>query len=394
MHSLNAGLYWLLPGPRSLIEKIATQITSSRVLVVNLPKTTVPGTREGITRGLQDAHFPHPIRLLIRSGTDIASDVGVHFGEGNRRVTAAELARVHLASASSILLQPDDAKAQALCDAYTVEFMAATGHTEGNVHLATTIHDASHQGDGHQNDIHLITFDGGLTPDEMDAYVSLRMINRPGPGSTRLLRAIISEFAGFDALFAERLMLLDDSQILAIRDHLGLLLGEDHERWRTLSWLTGTRSIVTSQPHLLHDFYLAEHGMAEQKVNAKGRIDRRYWRACLKAVTPWSEERRSEVVKIFLPQLRQIAARHPKGKIAIPQGDFERLVESEDIEYNNISGMAKRGLLDVKTENERRAVNICRKTKLVRDDIAHLRAPKPELLSELIQAMDGLVHLE
>jgi hypothetical protein len=88
---------------------------------------------------------------------------------------------LHLASASSILLQPDDAKAQALCDAYTVEFMAATGHTEGNVHLVTTIHDASHQGDGHQNKIHLITFDGGLTPDEMDAYVSLRMINRPRP---------------------------------------------------------------------------------------------------------------------------------------------------------------------------------------------------------------------
>ena len=72
----------------------------------------------------------------------------------------------------------------------------------------------------------------------------------------------------------------------------------------------------------------------------------------------------------------------------------QRLVDSEDLEYNNISGMAKRDILDVKTENERRAVNVCWKTKLVRDDIAHLRAPKPELLSELIQAMDGLVHLD
>jgi hypothetical protein len=368
------------------------RVNTARVLVVNLPRTMIPGTHDGIVRGLSDAHIRDPIRLLIRRGTDIASDVGAHFS--NRRLTAGQLADYQAATQMAVILQAEDDLAQAMCEQYTMEFMAATEHCDGNVHLVTTIHHSANQNDSHIGKVQLITFDGGLTPDEMDAYVALRMVNRPGPGSTRLLRAIVSEFAGFDVQFAERLMHMEDSQLLGIRDQLSLLLGEDPDRWRTLDWLTGTTSIVSSTPHVLHDFYVSEHGLNDQKEDAKDRISRRYWRACLKSITPWLEERRSEVLRYFHPQLSQIAAADPSGKIPVPTGNNRyRYVEPDEIEFNNIVGLFYSKKLSPNSPPEQKALNICMSTKSVRDDIAHMRAPASTDLFSLIHGMDDLIRI-
>lgn len=396
MCTIDAGLYWLLPGPRDFINKIATRISSSRVLVANLPRSIVPGTRECIIRGLRDAHIQDPIQLIIRNGTDIANDVGVHFGIP--RMTAPQLAEFHSSSEIVVILQAQDDKAQQQCEQYTLDFMEATSYYHGNVCLVTSIHDNQHQKDSQLGKVQLINFDGGLTPDEMDAYVALRMVNRSGPGSTRLLRAIISEFAGFDAQFAERLIQLDDAQILAIRDQLRLLVGEDPDRWRKLDWLLGTTSIVTPMPHVLHDFYLSEYGTDQQKEEAKGRISRRYWRACLKVISPWLEERRREVVGHFLPQLRQIAAKDASRQIPVPIGkdkcgmDKFRYIEPGDVEFNNIVGLYYSQQIKVVSIDEKKALKICQSAKPVRDNIAHMRAPNIQDLINLIQDMDTLVE--
>jgi hypothetical protein len=392
MYTIDAGLYWLLPDPRSFINKIATRVNTARVLVVNLPRTMVPGTHDGIVRGLSDAHIRDPIRLVIRSGTDIASDVGAHFS--NRRLTAGQLADYHAATQMAVILQAENDVAQTMCEQYTIDFMAATEHCHGNVHLVTTIHHRANQSDSQIGKVQLITFDGGLTSDEMDAYVALRMVNRPGPGTTRLLRTIVSEFAGFDAQFAERLMHMEDSQILGIRDQLSLLVGEDPDRWRTLDWLTGTNSIVSSTPHVLHDFYVSEHGLNDQKEDAKERISRRYWRACLKSITPWLEERRSEVLRYFYPKLVQIAAADPSGKIPVPTGNNRfRYVEPDEIEFNSIVGLFYSKKLSANSPPEQKALNICMSTKPVRDAIAHMRAPSSADLFNLIHGMDALIGI-
>lgn len=390
MYTIDAGLYWLLPGPREFMRKIAARITTARVLVVNLPRNAVPGTREGISRGLGDAHIQDPIRLIIRGNTDIANDVGAHFSY--RRMTASQLAGFRAPAEMAVILQAEDDQAQVMCEQFTAEFMEATGHSDGNVYLVTSIHDKDHQEDSQIGTVQLITFDGGLTADEMDAYVALRMVNRPGPGSTRLLKAIVSEFAGFDAQFAERLMHLDDAQILAIRDQLGSLLGEDPERWRRLAWISGTTSIVTLMPHVLHDFYLSEYGSGRQKEAAGERISRRYWRACLKTITPWLEERRREVLHHFYPQLEQIASGNPNGKIQVPIGNNKfRYVDPDEVEFNNVVGLSYTKQISATSPDELRALKICQSAKPVRDAIAHMRAPSVVDLANLIHEMDALL---
>lgn len=392
MHTLDAALYWRLPGPRNFVQRIATHIWSARVLVINLPKTVVPGTSDAIDRGLCDAHLQDPIRLAIRSGTDIASDIGMHFG--NQRITAERLADHRSSTDTAVVLRAEDARAQDMCEQYTREFMAATQYSHGNVRLVTSIHHKDHSRDKQIGNVQLIIFDGGLTADEMDAYVALRMANRPGPGSTRLLRAIISEFAGFDAQFAERLMQLDDLQILSIRDQLRLLIGEDPDRWRSLTWLSGGASIVTPAPHILHDFYLFEHGPHQQKEEARQRISRCYWRACLKTMSPWLEERRRPLLQHFRVQLEQIAAKDPDGKLSVPIGNNKfRYVDPEEIEFNNIVGLSYSGQICATSDTERLALKICKSAKPVRDDIAHMRSPSTADLVNLIHEMDSLISV-
>ncbi len=388
MEAIDTGLYWKLPGPSDFVQKIASAVTKSRGVVVNLPEMMVHGTRDGITEGLCHANIHHPISLIIRSGTDIASDVGVHFE--TRRITAAQLAAHHSQVESAVILHSMDVRSQELCEEYTKEFMTATQYTKGNVQLVSTIHNEELLKEGNATNIHLIPFDGGLLADEMDAYVALRMIKRHGPGSTRLLRTIVSEFAGFDAQFAERLMAMDNGQILHIREELRALMEEQPDRWRIDSWLQGTYSINGNAPHVLRDQYQATYGISEEARQARRRIDERYWRACLREITPWLEKNRRQVIAPFYSQLHQLGDPSVGNKISIPVGKRkERLVEAEEVEYNNIVGLSYEGKIIANNGIEQHALKSCKSAKAVRDDIAHGRAPSPEMIKELIVNIDA-----
>ncbi len=387
---IDSRLYWVLPGPKRFVHKVATCIGNSRVLVVNMPSKTLPGTHDGVAQGLRDALVTEQLPLTIRGHMDIAEEIGSHFGD--RRITPAHLAGQACPQATAVLLRAEDIKAQQQCERYALQFLEASKRHDGNVRLVTTLHDPKIQSDSSVEGVHAITFDGGLTPDEMDAYVALRMVDRPGPGSTRLLRSIVAEFAGFDAQFAERLTELDDEQLLSIRRALPALLAEDRERWRTLDWLQGSCSVVSTTAHVLHDCYLAQHANEFEKLDAIARIERRFWQACVKVMLPWLEQRRRPVLEVFMPQLRAIAAGDEDGKLRVPRGDHVFPLSPEEIELNNVVGMAHKKKLSVETDQQGAALTVCKAAKRVRDDIAHTRAPKAQDLRELISTADELLR--
>lgn len=383
-------LYWSLPGPRKFIARVAESISSSRILWVNLPTEVLPGTWEGVLAGLRDAHIENPINLIIRGGTNIASDIGVHFSA--KRITAEELISLEAPRRTAIVLRAEGIDGAKNCNAYAQEYLEALGKGCGNVHLVIAGHDDSLTADIKQGEIQVIAFDGGLSADEMDAYVALRMLSRPGPGSTRLSRAIISEFAGFDVELAEQLIQLDESQIVNIVDNLGVLMGAGPYRWRSDSWLMRTRSSsAPGMTHVLHDCFLSEHGLPDEKEKAASRVKARYWRACVKTLTPWLEERRVRVIEYFSSEIQRLASTN-NGKIAKPLPNNKIIyIDPAELEYNNIVGISRNAGLSINTADQAAALSICKTAKDVRDDIAHLRMPKPENVSRLINEMDRLV---
>jgi hypothetical protein len=385
--SIDPQLYWSLPGPKNFISRIRLSIANARLLWLNMPEQVVPGTWTGIEDGLHQAHIETK-KLYVREGTDISSDLGVHLEQA--RFTAHEFAHYNQRSLA-VLLIPDGPVGLKHCQQFAVEFhdtwkrntLACSGHViicDRNQDVTT---------DQHDDGISTIAFDGGLTPDEMDAYVALRMLEIPGPGSTRLTRAIVSEFAGFDVEFAEQIISLDQSQIMRICENMGILQDDDQKRWRQPSWIYRSNSLVNpGATHVLHDFYLAQHGSEFEKDSALNRIKRRYWRACIKVITPWIEERRPQVLSHFSKQINTIAAKN-NGKIPNERTGF--CLDPEAIEFNNIVGMVSAKVLKIETPEQNAAYVICRKVKNVRDEIAHLRMPKVNDVLDLILAMDGFL---
>lgn len=390
MSTIDAQLYWLMPGPRSFVASVAARLSHSRLIAINMPYVIVPGTWDRIRQGLKDGFVDDVVELAVRSGTDIATDVGFHFG--GARLTAQALAAVSITKRRAVLLKAEDAAAHGLCRQYGYDFMKASGYAGGNVRLVISLHDGVFENES-DHSIQIISFDGGLTADEMDAYVGLRMIGRSGPGTTRLTKAIVSEFAGFDAVFAERLMELDESKTLALRDQLEAIESEQPDRWRLGTWEDGARSkLRIGDAHVLHDAYLLRSGTTQQKEAANERINRRYWRACVKVLTPWLEERRREVVMRLHKQIEQHAA-HNAGKILVPRGNGRTIsIDPEELEYNNIVGMANEGILLPTTQEDARAISVCRTVKRVRDAIAHLRAPDSNDIATMIREMDLLLN--
>lgn len=388
--SIDSALYAMLPGPCAFIHRVALSANEHRHLVINHPHSISLGLRNAVRRGLLDAHIdPEDVIILtIQDDADVAACVGVHFG--HQRMTGAVFAGIGGTAPKAVVLIAVGKQSQSHCDNYAADFRSATAYSHGLTRLVTLMQEADFREDMTDGASRVITFDGGLLPQEMSAYIAFRMVNRPCFGSTGLLTAIVAEFAGFDAEFAERLMLMNTSQLLGIQTCLELLMEEDPLRWRHASWLTGSLSHCSTTPHVLHDCYLAKYGVGDTRELARKRIEARYWRACVREITPWIEERRHNVMSVFRPKLHAIAAGHPSGMIAIPSPSphKERYVHPEDVETNNIVGMVRHGVLSVDGANEIMALSLCRLIKPVRDDIAHLRAPSATDLVELVSRVD------
>lgn len=388
--TIAADLYWTLPGPRKFIGRVAESAGLVRLLWVNLPLEPIPGLWEGVKTGLKHAHIDRVVELIIREGTDIAADIGFHLSL--RRITAEELISFEAPRRTAVILRAEGAKGHANCDMYSRAFLESVGKGHGNVMLVVSGHEANLVEDVCKGELGVVGFDGGLSPDEMDAYVSIRMLDRSGPGSTRLTRSIVSEFAGFDVEVAEQLMQLDESQLVSVVDHLGALMDEGGARWKDDSWMARTRS--TAAPgvtHVLHDYFLSKHGSGEIRDQASKRTSARYWRACVKTLTPWLEERRLKVIGFFASQVNKIAAAN-NGKIPKPIGaNRVVMVDPAELEYNNIVGMSGAGEIMTATEKEQAALTVCKLAKYVRDDIAHLRMPAVMDVVRLIVEMDRLL---
>jgi len=357
------------------------------MMAINLPLVTVAGTWDLVQQGIEHAHITQVFKIMVSEGTDIAADVGFQFNRTS--LNGAQLADHMAHTASAVILRSESQAGMDLCADYAAEFGKAIEHGQGNVRLITALHSEEYAQDVSGAGIQIVTFDGGISHDEMEAYVAVRMMSRPGPGSTRLMRAIVSELAGFDAHFAERLMCLDQSEILSIPNQLNKLLDKSPERWRVSSWLHGTRSHASSENHVLHDQYLAEHGSPEQRESARHRITRRYWRACVKVLTPWMEERKQPVLSIFKLHIAQRLT--TDGTIKVARGKRDAFIPPEELEYGNIVGMHYYEGLTPTTPREFTALSVCKCVKAVRDDISHMRAPDPQKVLQLIHEMDALL---
>lgn len=395
-----ADLYWQLPGPKHFVTRVSESLLASRILWINLPHEALPGTWDGVKEGIRHAHFGDPLELTIRDGTDVAGDVGVHFGA--RRLTAEQLVSHVAPQPTAIILRSSGVDGRSNCDAYVTDFMTAMEGASGNIRLVVEGHVPDLVADCAGSGVCAVVFDGGLSVDEMEAYVSLRMLDRAGPGSTRLTRYIVSEFAGFDVEVAEQMMRLDESQIVNIIENLPLLMGDTPARWKHDSWLWRTRSLaLPTMTHALNDKYLAEHGPEPGREAAMQRLKSRYWRASVKALTHWLEERREAVIGVFSQRLDMIAAANG-GRLLKPAG-LDRsgqprviAMERSEVEFNNIVGMyyypPTKDLWKGLSPSEIDALDICQKVKPVRDALAHMRMPEPGPVSDLIVAMDRLMR--
>jgi len=219
------------------------------------------------------------------------------------------------------------------------------------------------------------------------------MADRQGPGNTRLLKGIVAEFAGFDVSFAERLRNLSDTDILSVTDVLPSLLAQSANPYRLDSWLQGAKSIARpDELHTLRDAYLARSGQNAERKAAKERIETRYWRACLREITPYLEERQARVIQRLHAVLDR-AGLAEDGAIERTRGTRTIKVSVDDLEYNDIAYLKKQGgLADHASQEERDAIDVCEAAKRVRDAIAHMRPPTPDAIRALTTKMDALLQ--
>lgn len=391
MNTINSSLYWSLPRPREFVEKITQASRTARLLVLSLPEF-MPlqplHTLHAVELALKRANIPDPAVLHIQDGMNISATVGTHFG---MPLMPAESLAHHVHSTQhAVVLSASGQRAQEHCEKYAGEFIGALQDAVGNIRLVLTVHNGEHEHDSAAPNIRVIAFDGALNGAEMDAYVAQRMVSRPGPGSTSLYRHLVTEYAAFDPGLAETLALMEPHQILDLPGSLTGLLSDNPLRWSHDSWVAGTRCSCSKETHPLREWYLATHpGAQSQRFIALS--ERRYWKACLKALIPWLEERRQGIIEMLDRPLTQID-RGGSKKIEKRSGTSTISVTRGELEYNDLvfqSYQPKFNQIN-HTLDETKAITICQLAKTVRDDLSHLRRPDMEEVAALISNMDEL----
>ena len=391
MSEISSSLYWSMPGPLTFLEKVAESSRKVRALFLSFPEHPIGQPLRAVEGALNKAGIHDPVVLNIQDGMNISVEIGTHFN--NTNMPAQSLAHHNHGSPHAVVLNAKGTRAQEHCEKYASEFVLAMDHSSGDVMLVVAIHDGKFKADAHDENFSVIAFDGALKPAEMNAYVAQRMVSYEGPGSTSLLRHLVTEYAGFDPLLAERLAEMDASHLQALPGSLSQILSESPVRWSRCSWVDGTTCSSSKDAHSLYEWYQATH-FGPESAHFKRLSERRYWRACLKAIIPWLEERRLMIIGMLSKPLDEVErAAGSTGKISKKIGMNSTLVSRDVLEYNDLAFQArtdefKRTKL---TLAEQTAVAICFSAKRVRDDISHLRKPDVKEIDFLIASMDALV---
>jgi hypothetical protein len=392
--TVSTDLYWILPTPRAFIEVVAGTLASERALLIRLPAIAIPGLHRAIENALELVHLGETHRrwLKIEDGMSVATQIGAALEL--RPVSAEELAVTERAPARAIILEAMGGNAVSSCAEYLSGFTAALPASEphGRPRLLALIPEALEApvtAFAHPN--REIRFSGALSKEEMAAYVAVRMTERAGPAKTGLLRNLVTEFAGFDAQLAEELIACSDEALLALPQSLERFAGQADSRWRSGRWAALCYADFAGNRirHTLHEVQLSRHEGPEQR-EADEALKRKYWRACVRSLLPYLEEHRASVMAPFRKAL-EAHARKTGGKLVRPTltGKRVQTTSIDDVEYNQIPGLIHYEQFKVPADPKAsQAVEVCYAAKTVRDELAHMRAPKPEAILKMTNWME------
>lgn len=378
---ISVPIYWSLPGPSSFLATLVHACESSRALLVRVENLELFGVRHTIEDALRKAcHEPERIEFLdVHDGSHLDSDIGHYFERAT--LAASELAVWSAPPRTTVVLTPHSARARERARTYFEEF--ATELTASSVDCTRQVLLWN------DNDDPLapvapktVQFNGDLNEDEMHAYVALRMVGRRGPGTTSLARHLITEFAGGDALLAEELLAVSHDALLELPV--------------TLAGLPAGRAGQHRAGGAVSD-WLAVRAQSTAAAEARKRLERRYWRACVRALLPWIEERRPQVIEALRPSLEDyLYPTQGVWKKRLPFREDEYIdVSIDELEFNDVVAMSRRQSSDpFKALDERadRAIACCFKVKRVRDALAHLRPPVAADIREMVLLMDELLE--
>lgn len=396
--AVSTELYWVMPTAQAFIDTVATACSLGRTVKIALPVIEIVGLHRAVEGALERVHLTAPARrwLKIEDGMDVATEVGAALGKAH--VAPEELAVLTHGDVRVIILEAIGPVASRACEIYVERTTAALPPNEGSgmevktialIEEGQDIRDVLPKRSGYE-----IRFSGALSQEEMSAYLAVRMANRPGPHTTGLLRRLVTEFAGFDAHLAEELISFSDMDLLSLPDSLHGLAAQAEERWRSGQWAALCYAEVAGKPiqHTLHEIHLSRHAGPERR-SAQEALKRKYWRACVRSLLPYLEEHRALVIAPLRTAL-EAHAKRTGGKLVRTTFSGRRVETTslDDVEYNQIPGLIFYEQFVAPPEAKARlAVRVCYAAKAVRDEIAHMRAPKPESIMELTSQLEAFL---
>lgn len=373
-------IYWAMPGPTSFLAELGHLLEAHSAVAVCLERGAVAGAQHFINDAVKRAcHEPERVLFLdVHDGSHIESDIGHHFARV--KLSAMELAHWAQPPRVIVVLTPFSARGSERCRGFFEEFVKESAAVSGGAVRLVVVWSLLADRLPPKSPCEL-RFNGTLSEDEMHAYVTQRLVGRRGPGSTSLARHLVIEFAGADPLVAEELMALHPNVLLQLPESLASMPLKDASSDQAIGALKD---------------WLEVRAQAAGSGGAWKRLEQRYWRACVRALLPWIEERRLPVIDKLRDSLEDyLFPTRGVWKKPLPwRRDSFQDIPINDLEFNDVVAMSHRDAADPfkgLDDTANAALTACFKVKRVRDAIAHMRTPAAADIREMILALDALL---
>lgn len=386
--SLSVELYWSLPGPRRFMAELVQAIEKSPAVVVRIDRAHITGVNLALRQALEAAtQQPERSELIdVDDGVHLESAIGHHF----ERATLSAMQLAGWASPPRVVIgvTPKSERARQRCREYLEQFIAEReARSQGTARLVVVWNSADDTLVPSAGAT--VSFNGALSPDEMHAYVALRMIGQHAPGSTSLTRHLVTEFAGSDPMLAEALIALPPAELLRLPDSLADIA----------SFLSTASPRATAEPgdvalaHSVVQDWAVSRSSGTAADSASKRLHRRYWRACVRSLLPWLEERRFPVIDKLRPTLEDYLYPHGAWRKQNPWDGKTKDIAIDDLEFNDIVAMTFHRNDPLRTQDPevQKLLTACHSAKRVRDALAHLRPPSAVEIENAVHAIEDAV---
>ncbi|MFN4045622.1 hypothetical protein [Limnobacter sp.] len=372
IESFDHKIFWDMPSPKKFLLDVLRAAEEKGGCAIRMPKQVESSNIKIAVEHEMGLSAPQSVVFKVSSSDEVLSIIGRWANQDY--LTMHSLGQNEFNGLKVLFLEPLCLTSLNEC----ISFLSEIGSSDTQVCFKVIVLERGINPEVDTGEITTFYFNGSISEKELSAYLLIRFSSMGLEDESGFYRLLVEEFAKFDPFFCEELLLETQEALLneperILKEKMTNRIGD----CSTPSWVNGMISAPEGDfAHILHHAYLAEHADEEKREPAKRLIQQRMWRASMRALLPWIEERKSIIGQAFATELEDRSDKNGYIEYGKKDPSFPRRTRHwTATEFGSLVAYVKHENLNCSSEFQKAVFDFAVQVAVVRNKISHFQYP-------------------